>query len=173
MTTHYLYTENDFDIMGMEIAKYRKSTSFRIQRDNFVSFYGVEPYMVAIIWKHLVEKIESIRSLAKPNPKHLLWGLLFYQCYDTNRRNAALCGCDIKTYRKWAWLYMEAMADLDVHVVSTTSESVAFCVSILFCFLTCRCFEDSLGEQIRRTERRQMPRDNRRDHVQGPQLDKA
>ena len=128
MTTPYLYTENDFDIMGMNIAKYRKSTSFSIQRANFVSFYGVEPYMVAIIWKHLVEKIESIRSLKKPNPKHLLWALLFVQCYDTRTRNAALCGCDVKTFNKWAWLYAEAVADLDVHVVSP----IWFCFDFTF-----------------------------------------
>lgn len=68
----HLPNENDFDILGMEIAKYRKSTSFRIQRANFVSFFGIEPYMVAIIWRLLLEHSPVIQALENPEPKHLL-----------------------------------------------------------------------------------------------------
>ena len=29
-----------------------------------------------------------------------------------------MCGCDGKTFRKWSWFYLEAIADLDQDVVS-------------------------------------------------------
>ena len=122
--THPVVTEN------MGIAGHRKSTSFRIQRDNFVSFFGTEPCMVATLWQLLLAKSPAIQALGSPDPKHLLWALLFFQCCDANSRCAAICGVSIKAHCKWMWIYAEAIANHDSHVVSCSLHVHLFFASV-------------------------------------------
>jgi len=57
----------------------------------------------------------------------MLWGLLFLKSYGTEERHVAqVGGVDEKTFRKWAWYYAEAIADLAPRVVS-------------LCFVAIRC----------------------------------
>lgn len=73
--------------------------------------------MCSIVWSMIV--LHGRTQLpTKPNPVHFLWALLFLKGYDTTAKNAAMADCDEKTFRKWCWFYVEAIADLDVDVVS-------------------------------------------------------
>ena len=110
---------SDFERLGQDLAGYRSSSSYATKRRRFVSFFGIEACLVAVVWSFLTGIIQAVKELKSPNPIHLLWALLFVQCYDTEARNAALCKVDEKTYRKWCWFYLEATADLDVELVSS------------------------------------------------------
>jgi hypothetical protein len=106
-----------FEALGQGLASYRSSRNYITKRRRFVSFFGIEPSLVSVVWT-LVILSGRLASLQRIEPVHFLWALLFLQCYDTNERNAAMCGCDEKTFRKWSWFYLEAIADLDQDVVS-------------------------------------------------------
>ena len=108
-----------FEAMGQQLAGYAISTSDKIKREQFVSFFGVEPLIVAIIWSMIVDEDHALVAfhVDSPKPIHLLWALLFLKCYNTNTRNAAMASCDEKTFRHWSWIYVEAIATLDKEVV--------------------------------------------------------
>ena len=59
------------------------------------------------------ERVDSPARCHGPQPKHLLWCLLFMKNYGVEETHAARVGCDEKTFRKWAWLYAEGVAKLD------------------------------------------------------------
>ena len=70
--------------------------------------------LVALVWRELMEDGWIVRCAGRcPHPKHLLWSLLFLKIYGVEEVHAARVGCDEKTFRKWAWLYAEAVAKLD------------------------------------------------------------
>ena len=113
---------DQFEAMGQQLSGYAVSTSDKIKRERFVSFFGVEPLIVSIIWSMIVDEDQALVAfyVDSPKPIHLLWALLFLRCYNTNTRNAAMAGCDEKTFRHWSWTYVEAIANLDKEVVSAT-----------------------------------------------------
>ena len=55
-----------------------------------------------------------------PEIAHLLWALMFLKMYAKEATTSRLAGgVDEKTYRKWVWLFVSAIADLEGDVVST------------------------------------------------------
>ena len=49
----------------------------------------------------------------------MLWGLMFLKIYASEGVLATLAGgVDEKTFRKWAWRFVDAIADLEDDVVS-------------------------------------------------------
>ena len=51
---------------------------------------------------------------------HLLWTLCFLKVYPTETPLSALCGgADPKTIRKYIWPFIFALANLEVHLVSS------------------------------------------------------
>ena len=50
---------------------------------------------------------------------HLLWALMFMKIYGKEKNLCTLAGgVDKKTFRKWAWLFVIAIANLESSVVS-------------------------------------------------------
>ena len=123
-------TAAEFEAMGQQLANYAPSTSAKIRRDRFVSFYGVVPLIVAVVWSMLVDVEDHIMvcfaSVEAVKPVYLLWALLFLKCYNTNIRNAAMAGVDEKTFRNWSWILVEAIANLDREVVSPPHDQIPF-----------------------------------------------
>ena len=115
-------TPVEFETMGRELARYNYSTSIRIQRDRFVTFFGIEPLMCSIVWELLLDT-GKLTGVFRPKPAHLLWTLHWLQCYRTNPENAAQFGCDEKTFCKWIWFYSGVIADLDELLVSAGMSS--------------------------------------------------
>ena len=57
-------------------------------------------------------------------PKHLLWALMLLKLYAAESVLRTLAGgVDEKTYRKWAWLYVYEISDLQYKVVSDCGSS--------------------------------------------------
>lgn len=75
----------------------------------FKSFFGVSPSICAIIWEKIKREIPSTAE-----PKHLLWSLNFLKQYHVEHSRTTIFKADEKTIRKWTWIIVELIANLDV-----------------------------------------------------------
>ncbi len=87
---------------------------------HFREFFGTPVKAVEIIWDLLVR--DSFLP-EKGRPKHLLWVLHFMKAYPKQGPACATVGAsaeavDAKTFRKWVWAFIRAIADLEEVVVS-------------------------------------------------------
>ena len=109
-------TISDFETEGLKIMKRRKK-SFHTFFRQFRSHFGTTPTVCLIIWERL-DPYENIRPIHKGvKLKHLLWALLFMKIYGTEHFHSSLTGVDEKTFRKWSWIFVDAIADLEYEVV--------------------------------------------------------
>ena len=102
---------------GMEFCS-KKKASYRHKSDShmrtFKQWFGCSPAVLMKCWLLLV-KYNRLESGATPS--HLLWACLFLKVYGKESIHAALAGCDEKTFRKWSWTMIEAIAYLESEVV--------------------------------------------------------
>ena len=124
-----------FLLEGRRIMRHGNQISSAVEYRRFRGNFGTTPEICVILW-----------GMITPNeimPKgvkccHLLWALMFLKLYASEHVLCSMAECDEKTFRKWAWLFVLALADLEPENVS----SVVACVSIrnqnvcLFNFLT-------------------------------------
>jgi hypothetical protein len=87
---------------------------------HFREFFGTPVDAVEIVWDLLVR--ESLLP-EKGHPKHLLWALHFMKTYPKQGPACATVGAsagavDAKTFRKWVWAFIRAIAELEEVVVS-------------------------------------------------------
>jgi len=104
------------DIMSRAGAK--AATDSRFSR-RFSSAFGVKAYVCPAIW-NMLESSDVIK-VENRHPKHLLWALMFLKVYASEDVLAALAGVHVNTLRKWLWIYVKAVAKLNV--VRTTCYS--------------------------------------------------
>lgn len=69
------------EALGHGLASYR-SRNYITKRRRFVSFFGIEPSLVSVVWTMVILS-GRLASLHRIEPVHFLWALLFLQCYDT------------------------------------------------------------------------------------------
>jgi hypothetical protein len=93
--------------------------------DRFSATFGCSPRVAAALWNQLDKK-----DLLPEDTliKHLLWALSFLKLYNAQRAQAPVCGADEKTFRKWVWVVLDALAELDL--VSRPTCRVSYDVSI-------------------------------------------
>ena len=82
--------------------------SQRTEHGKFKSFFGASAEVCFDVWYKLDPQINISRSA---QPKHLLWALMLVKVYATEEVLAKLACCDEKTYRKWAWLFLEEISE--------------------------------------------------------------
>ena len=75
----------------------------------FRALFGVTPKTTAYIWNKMGAKIPATAS-----PQHLLWAFLFLKVYSSENVHAIIAGVDEKTFRKWAWTFVNLIASLDL-----------------------------------------------------------
>ena len=108
----------------------------------FHAFYGAPAIAVLDAWHKLM-----YHALL---PKggwffHLLWALMFMKLYGTEPEMCAnaggSCGAiDPKTFRKWVWPFIEALAELQYKVVSIFCLHCTLFLFILLIFSLCLRF---------------------------------
>ena len=49
---------------------------------------------------------------------HMMWALMFLKMYGKESAMSSMAGVDKKTYRKWVWIFVFIIADLEALVVS-------------------------------------------------------
>jgi hypothetical protein len=69
-----------------------------------------------MLW-NMIDPLLSISQHAKP--VHLLWGLMLLKLYDNESVNCSTAGVDETTFRKWSWVFVEAISDLEHQLVSS------------------------------------------------------
>ena len=79
--------------------------------------FNCSPIVVLELWNMIKSCVVFSGS---PEIAHLLWALMFLKMYAKEATTSRLAGgVDEKTYRKWVWLFVSAIADLEGDVVST------------------------------------------------------
>jgi hypothetical protein len=85
----------------------------RSDRD-FRALFGVGPGVVCQLW-------QRCSFPPKTMPKHLLWALLFLKTYATEPVLCSIVGTTRKTFRKWSWPIVKAIAAEAADIVSVNN----------------------------------------------------
>jgi hypothetical protein len=94
-----------------EILHRVSSRRKRVSLERFAATFGCSPKVAAALWNRLDKKdLLPEDTLVK----HLLWALSFLKLYNAQRAQAPVCGADEKTFRKWVWRVLDALAELDL-----------------------------------------------------------
>jgi hypothetical protein len=108
-------TAETFLDLGQEITNRRKRVAAKTMISRFRATFGTSPKICALLWG-MVESRTVLPNGAKP--VHLLWALAFLKLYCAEAVLAALVGgVDEKTFRKWAWYFVEQISDLQYTVI--------------------------------------------------------
>jgi hypothetical protein len=113
------------------VASFTSKTFLR----RFSGLFGCSPLICSKLWS-LLQLDGYLNNLAagKQHPRHLLWALLFLKQYNPEEVNSQMCHCDEKTYRKWVWIVVKAIAELSC-LVSCRVPLLCFCTVILHTLL--------------------------------------
>ena len=110
--------------MGQRVAGYKHFRSEKVQEQRFKVELEVPIYIATVVWEMLKDSAflqENNPGQQPLNPSHMLWALMFLKKYSRVESLANTVEVDEKTFRKWAWLYLEALAELDSELVSVTT----------------------------------------------------
>ena len=110
---------DEFRILGLSMAGKPTGGSISRQERHFKSFFGTSWVVCADAWLQIFPDLIGENKFLKK--KHMLWGLLFLKMYHTETVHSGMVGCDEKTFSKWVWKILTALADLDVELVSQTT----------------------------------------------------
>lgn len=119
-----LVSSVEFEDLSEDLVRSRAGTKIHYRR--FKRAFGYSPRQVSVLWRHLVERgclddLNAKGSARNVKPIHLLWTLMFLRGYAIEESHSARAGVSEKTFRKWTWIYIEAIASLDSVFVSTIS----------------------------------------------------
>jgi len=125
--------EDEFLELGFIVLR-QEHRRFKVRErkiEQFKSWYGIVPARCSTIWSKLIA-IDWLRQTKRPQPKHMLWALLFLRSYSSEAHLCSMVGgVDAKTFRKWLWFYLGGIARLSSSVVRTRH-----CCS---CFPSAKC----------------------------------
>lgn len=97
-----------FKNSGYEYIKHSQQLSNKTGYRRYRGLFGVSPATCAVLWKMIEKKPPGSK------PKHLLWSLMFLKSYANEHLNSSVVGVDEKTYRKWNWIFINLLAELNV-----------------------------------------------------------
>ena len=91
----------------------------------FRARFGVDPSSVLVLWS-LLERHGQLDDSHNQSDslERLFWTLEFLKSYASEEIQADKFGVDIKTYRKWIWIYVKAIANIAHHLVRNTNETI-------------------------------------------------
>lgn len=95
--------------IGNKISETKATQKPSTKARRFKSFFGVTPNVCAIVWR----KIHSEAPIGF-EPKHLLWGLNFLKQYTVEENRHSTLRADEKTIRKWTWISVKLLSNLNV-----------------------------------------------------------
>ena len=123
LTMHVKVMPAAFQAAGGTIIHMSPALSSMTRSRRFRAAFGTSPRVCSVLWSKCHESFDiPVNAL----PVHLLWVLLFLKLYASEQVNAALTKSDEKTFRKWSWLFIEALASID-DLVSRFIVAIACC----------------------------------------------
>lgn len=93
--------------IGCEYINYNSTRSLYVGRRKFLAHFGVPALICEILWDKLGASLNF-------KPKHLLWALLFLKTYNTEHVMSTILKTDEKTLRKYVWMVVDALANLNL-----------------------------------------------------------
>lgn len=102
-------SEQTFVKLGNVYTETKWTSSKYVAQRRFTSFFGVTPRVCSLIWDKIKHDIPNGGA-----PKHLLWSLSFVKQYSVEHYRRSIFHADEKTIRKWTWLFLELLSNLDV-----------------------------------------------------------
>lgn len=106
---HTAMSSEDFYKLGCVYMKHGICKSKHVGLRRYRSFFGMSPNICFILWN----KLKSTLPL-ESEPKHLLWCLLFLKQYHVEHSRRTILDADEKTIRKWSWIFIKHLADLNM-----------------------------------------------------------
>jgi hypothetical protein len=106
----------------------------------FRSIFGCSPQICSTLWNYVSANHNATKAGARPH--HLLWALHFLKLYNPVRASAAMIGCDAKTYRKWVWMILTILTEVDDVVRNMVYQWCNFAVVSVIALLTLFCNYD-------------------------------
>ena len=108
-----------FKQKGLElIGASKKSRSLKVRDRRFKAAFGTSSMVIAILWQATKDSIAKVHPSVRD--VHILWCFHFLKVYTTETVHAAtLHAGDEKTLRKWVWIFLEAISNLQEEVVSS------------------------------------------------------
>jgi hypothetical protein len=100
-------SEAEFYAAGCEMMKHGQNNSAIIGNRRYRGLFGTSPTICSIIWRILTER--NAHPIGG-RPVHLLYALLFLKTYATAEIFRSITDKDEKTFRKWAWDYIDTLA---------------------------------------------------------------
>ena len=83
--------------------------------ERFKASFGASPAICSMIWGMIIEET-TLESGARP--VHMLWAFMFMKLYCSESVLAVLAGgVHEQTFRKWAWYFVDAIANLQYRVI--------------------------------------------------------
>lgn len=116
-------TSDTFIKLGNKYTKSSLTRSAAIALRRFKAHFGVTPIVCSIIWEHIKNELPP-----GAEAKHLLWTLLFLKTYVDEHNRHSLFGADEKTIRKWTWIFIKHLSELNV--VTLLSNFWARCICL-------------------------------------------
>ena len=103
--------------VGLEIMHRKGHGGSTITAERrFRELFGCAPDIAVAVWK-LIDRESALPGKAAID--HLLWALMFLKVYSKEATASGMAGgVDEKTYRKWVWLFVVAISELEGSVVS-------------------------------------------------------
>jgi hypothetical protein len=101
-----------FWVEGCKLMGHNTDSSFSTGQRRFREFFGVSPLVCQEIWYKVLNQLPS-----GAKAKHLLWTLFFLKRYNTEAVNRKVCGSDEKSFRKWTWIFIDLISDLEVVII--------------------------------------------------------
>lgn len=103
--------QSELVVLAIEVGGIKMYKSKEMFTRKFRSHYGVSVKVMTKTWNSLVLQ-NLLPSLAEP--KHILWMCAFLKTYTTETLYATLYKVEEKTFRKWIWIMLGAVAKLEI-----------------------------------------------------------
>jgi hypothetical protein len=120
----------------------------------FRAHFGVSSFVASQCWELLVQQehqdLTELHSIDR-----YLWALMLLMNYDTEEVNCTKAsGVDEQTFRRWAWDFVERVAELESVVESSSLSLFCHVLAALHLLTLCNlCTSDCLGEPKKQRRR--------------------
>ena len=104
-----------FSTYGSRMNRHDKEND--TQQKKFRGRFGLDPPVCSYLWYLLCVHTDSMTEEIRP--WYLLYALLRLNSSDSDENLSSVAGCCVKTFRKWSWYMIVAIADLEGEFVST------------------------------------------------------
>ena len=110
------------EMMNRAGQKLGKLTPWGTEDRRLKAFFGANVLVIIDAWS----RMKGIRLIPEGGMLfHFLWALMFMKLYESENASCGHAGgVDAKTFQKWVWPFIFALAELEATVVSFTMLSI-------------------------------------------------